>query len=135
MSRPRWAIIVAEVAVVGLLMLVVYLTLLRSDSEDSLFDIQAPGDGQPTAQGPSRGDRGRAPDGREAREARRADRGRTDRGGPGIFDRGEGAEGGGARPPGGPPQGAPPAGEQSPTDDQYLDTLARLNVELNETEN
>ena len=135
MSLQRWAIVAAELAVVGLLMLVVYLTLLRSDSEDSLLDIQAPGDGQRTAQGPTRGDRGPAPDGPESREARPADRGRVDRGRPGIFDGGEGAEGRVARPLSGPPQGVPPAGGQSPTDDQYLDTLARLNAELNATEN
>lgn len=130
LSRQRWAIIAAELAVVGLLILVAYLTLLRSDREDSLFDIQAPGDGQRTAQGPTRGDRGPAPDGPESGEGRRADRGS-----PGIFDGGEGAEGRGALPLGGQPQGAPPGGGQSPTDDQYLDTLARLRAELNATEN
>ena len=100
MTGRRWAIIAAEAAVVGLVILVVYLTLLRPDGDSPLFDVDVPGDGQRIAQGPNGDDRDRTPDGRD-------------------------------RPPFAPPQARPPGGGDSPTDDQYLDTLARLNAELN----
>lgn len=132
LTGRRWAIIAAEAAVVGLVILVVYLTLLRPDGDNPLFDVDVPGDGQRTAQGPNGDDRNRAADGRDPRASGPANRGEGV--GPGIIEGGEGGElasrrGGG--PPFGPSQAPPPGGGDSPTDDQYLDTLARLNAELN----
>jgi hypothetical protein len=129
LTGRRWATIGAEAVVLGVVILVVYLTLLRPDGDNPLFDVDMPGDGERTAQGPNRDDRDRAPDGRVPPE-----------GGPpsgveqGIIEGGERASRRGGRPPFGLPQAPPPGSGDSPTDDQYLDTLARLNAELNAAE-
>jgi hypothetical protein len=125
----RWAILSAEAAVLGLVVLVVYLTLLRPDGDSPLFDVDVPGDGQRTAQGPKRGDPGRAPDGRDPRVGRRADRGGPV--GPSIIEGGERPSSRGGRPPFGLPRAPSPGAGDSPTADQYLDTLARLNARVN----
>jgi hypothetical protein len=129
LTGRRWAIIAAEAAVLGLVILVVYLTLLRPDGDNPLFDVDVPGDGQRTAQGPNGADRDRTPDGRDPGPGGPANRGGGV--GPGIIERGERSFGLGERAPFGPPQAPPPGGGDSPTDDQYLDTLARLDAELN----
>jgi hypothetical protein len=114
LNRRRWAILSAEAAVLGLVIAVVYLTLLRPDGDNQLFDVDVPSDGQRTAQGPSPGDR---------------DRGEP--AGGGGIDAGERASTRGGRPPFGPSQAPPPGAGESPTADQYLDTLARLNARVN----
>ncbi|MGH2987325.1 MAG: hypothetical protein ACRDLO_11660 [Solirubrobacterales bacterium] len=129
LTGRRWAIIAAEAAGLGLVILVIYLTLLRPDGDNPLFDVDVPGDGQRTAQGPNRDGPDRGRDGRDARAGGPANRG--EREGPGRIEDGERASRRGGRPPFGSPQAPPSGAGDSPTADQYLDTLARLNARLN----
>lgn len=126
MSR-RSQIIGAQAALVALLVLVVYLTLLRPDSTDPLREIEAPG-GEQQVQAPD----GREGDGNGSAERRGASPGS---GGPG-GEGGGGTSGGGAWPGGvyadggGTAAGAGAPGDAgvgvSPPGDQYGDSVETL---------
>jgi hypothetical protein len=139
MSIGRPAIIVGQAIVVGVLVVVVYLTLLRPEDESTLSRVDAPGGAQITQQPVNPSDRDDGPGGGE--------RGR---------DGGGGGGGGGGRGPGGgsdlvgsafvpatagagaealpvapvaPPAG-PEAEPESPASDQYQNAVSRLTERL-----
>jgi hypothetical protein len=127
LSRTRARFVAAQVAVVAVLLLIVYLTWIRSDNDDSgLFGVNAPGESDRFAQGP--GDR----DGRdEPRRGRGELRIGSERGG--VNEPRGGVAAGGAseaapaapliQPPGG---GTADGDGDTPADEQYSDTVARL---------
>jgi hypothetical protein len=119
-GRPR--IVAAQAVVVGVLMVVVFLTLLKPGDTGELFGIEVPGP-PGAAQGPGgpQGPIGGDGDGRGEN-------------GPGN---GRGASGGPGGGPGGPggstfPDDFVPDGltTDSPTADQYRDAVARLTARL-----
>jgi hypothetical protein len=107
----------AQVAVVGALLAVVYFTLLKPDDDSALFGVDAPSERprvaqqQPTDREP--GERGRE----------RPPAERVTAAGP------SGGPSGALIQPAGAPTPIPssePIGDESPGDDQYQSTLARL---------
>jgi hypothetical protein len=145
----RSRIIALQAALVGVLLVVVYATILRPNDDSSVSGVSAPGPppGQvATGPGHDRHHQTKPRPPRHPGTLRQA--GQQPRG----LARGGGVAGAGAAggapaglapaaggtpvsgPTGGSPGGSPPdgggAGDESPTDDQYNDTLARLNAAL-----
>lgn len=131
MSIGRPAIVAGQAIVVGVLVVVVYLTLLQPEQKGTLSAVEAPA-GAPVSQGPAGGgDHGGRRDG-ERRERHR----------------GHGGAGGGAAPTfvaaGAPapapvgavplasvaPVGAPDGDSQSPISDQYQNAVSRIDGRL-----
>ena len=104
-SLGRSRIIAAQAVVVGVLMVVVFLTLLRPDADNQLFSIEAPGETE-IAQPPDRQLREQA--GRDRRDRRDSRRGGRDA--PPGRVLGAGAGGTSAAPgvPAPPPARSPP---------------------------
>lgn len=129
MTGRRLKVIAAQAVVVGALLIVVSLTLLRPNDGANLFDIVAPG-GSDVSVGPAEPGSGSGDDRREG-EARSSEA----RGGDTDPALGAGSasaalpsdENGSAAPP--PLRAAPPSsGDESPADDQYGGTVARLSL-------
>ena len=132
MTRRSW-IIFLQAGVVGVLLVVVYLTILQPDNDSSVSGVTAPGAQGPVATKPP--DRAQ----HQHRERRRANQPRQR--GPARVVTVPGAPGAGptvpapvaAATPTSVPVGPTPSvggpGE-SPSDDQYSGTLARLNSAL-----
>jgi hypothetical protein len=125
----RSRIVAAQAVVVGLLMIVVFVTLLRPDASNPLFEITTPGATEAS---------GLPAPGSYVGADHRGDNGRQTR--PGTI-RGDGAGpavGGATAGPAvagsdlaTPEAGDDGGGEPSPTDDQYADTLTQLATRLN----
>jgi hypothetical protein len=117
----RSRIIAAQAVLVGVLIVVVFVTILRPEGEQSLLGIDAPGGNAPTTS-PTPG-----PQAEE--EAGGQGNGQPSNGGqPGG---GDGPQGAGTAPESGlpstvPPSGAPTFDDDSPADDQYSDTLTEI---------
>jgi hypothetical protein len=123
----RSRIIAAQAVLVGVLVVVVFATILRPETQEPLVGVSTPGGETPPTAVPApgadeEGDGGGGGNGGTG--------GRPGNGGPGD------GHGGVAPPttvpqPGAPPALPPPADdESSPTDDQYADTLAKLEARL-----
>jgi hypothetical protein len=107
----------AQVAIVGALVAVVYFTLLKPDDDSGLFGVEAPSERPRITQTQPR-DRGS-----DDRERRRQSGDRLGQGAPSGVPSGVVAQ------PAGPQAIVPssePVSDESPADDQYQDTLARL---------
>ena len=128
----RSRIVAAQSVLVGVLLVVVFVTLLKPEGQTSLVGVQGPA--MPTTEGapPTPGSD------RDPGDDRRGGRGEPGGGEPPGAGRGVIAAGstGAAAPPGaitpsvGESPTAPEATEGSPADQQYADTLARLNAAL-----
>jgi hypothetical protein len=123
-GRPR--VIAAQAIVVGVLMVVVFFTLLKPEGPGDLFGIEAPVQ-PPTAQTDNgAGGQGNGPGGPAGLGGGGGGAGGA--GGPGAGPGGPGGPGfggpGGALPPGSVPTGGPT--DQTPIDDQYDDAVSRL---------
>ena len=128
MSARRIALATGQLLVVGALLAVIYVTLLQPEGDDSLFGVDAPQEGPEMVREPPRDDRARDRD----RAARRGE-GRVRRGrfaGLGAPPPPAGFAPGVPSPEGEPDGRPPPGGDPSPGDDQYSDTLARLEAML-----
>lgn len=131
MSIGRPAIIVGQAIVVGVLVVVVYLTLLRPEDESTLSRVDAPGGAQITQQPVNPSDRDDGPGGGErARDGGggRGPGGGSDLVGSAFVPATAGAE---ALPvaPVAPPAG-PEAEPESPASDQYHNAVSRLTERL-----
>lgn len=140
----RSRIIALQGAVVGVLLIVVYLTILRPTDDNSVSGVNAPGPTPQIAATPpharhhqkpprEHGNRphhkppqrhGSAPAGGRVASATGA------AAAPGATPSAPGGGSAPTSPPGGQNTTSPSPGGNSPTDDQYNDTLARLNAAL-----
>ena len=140
----RSRIIALQGAVVGVLLVVVYLTILRPNDDNSVSGVNVPGPTpQIAASPPHPRHHDKPPHGHGNRPHHKPPqrRGSAPAGGGVASANGAGAApgaiasapGGGSVPtssPGGQITTSPSPGGNSPTDDQYNDTLARLNAAL-----
>jgi hypothetical protein len=123
----RTGIITLQAAVVGVLVVVVYLTILRPNDDGTVSSVNAPGAPSGVASQPPRHPEHRVRPRQPRRQiAQRPTRQSTVAGAP--------APTGLAPPPPVTPTSTPvgvgPPGGESPSDDQYDDTLARLSAAL-----
>ena len=123
-TRRPSLIVIAQAVVVVMLAVVVFATLLQPEGNSPLSGVQAPGSPTQTAVpqpgGYAGGDEHNGGGGRETQPAT------VDSGGGGVV--------GPATAPAPAPAAAPSAAggsEPTPADDQYADTLSRLNARLN----
>lgn len=136
-GSPR--LVAVQAAVVAVLLVVVFVTLLQPDSESPISSIQGPSGGNPTSQLPgpdvytSAGNQGNG--GGPNQPGGGPGNGGPGAGGPGGPGAGglSGTEGLGLTGPseslgGGTSQGG---GQGTPSDDQYSDMLSRLTLRLN----
>lgn len=123
MSPGRRGTLAAQAVVVGLLVVVVYLTLLRPDATNELFGVGVPEENGAAAEEGSRGEATRSQEPRAE-----GDRGRR---GAGSLVEPPDAATSPSDPGVGSPTGeaAAPVGD-SPTGDQYGGTVARVDAEL-----
>jgi hypothetical protein len=130
MTGGRSRIVAAQAVVVGVLMVVVFLTLLRPDSSGPLIGVSSPGEPEHVVQHPADHRDGANRDHGEGGAGGRAvEPGQIQGGAPGtvlvpVPGAAEGSVPGAEAAPDGAPDG------QSPTDDQYSDTLTRLTARL-----
>jgi len=127
MTRRSAVILALQAAVVGVLVAVVYLTLLAPEDNQPLFDVSVPpGPGQLAPQGPRGDERRRGDEGRREERRRAPDRPRRSR----RLAAPPAPEGTGpdATEPPVPATPAPPP--ETPTGDQYADAVARILGEL-----
>lgn len=134
MTRRQSRIVAAQAVVVGVLMVVVFLTLLRPEEKGPLFGVDKPSlPGVGAGPNPAY-----APD-HHAEGPRAGDRTTTGGGAPPTAEGGVNPSGSSAgailpAPSTTPPPAQPSPGDgngESPTGDQYDDTLTRLVARLN----
>jgi hypothetical protein len=127
MTRRALGIVALQVAVVGVLVAVVYLTLLAPEDNEPLFDVSVPpGPTRLAPQGPRGDDRQRGDEERHEGRPRKPDRPRPSRQPP--PPPAPASTGPDATEPAIP--AAPPPPVETPTGDQYADAVARILGEL-----
>jgi hypothetical protein len=129
MTQRRSRLIAIQALLVGALALIVVLTLLQPDDEEPLFGVSTPVENSDRPVEYDRADRGKARSQGKPRQRALALTGPT--AGPGSAFAGATASGATAGDPAPSPGVAGDGGDdESPTDDQYHDALARLDAKL-----